>query len=72
MKLLSLKDISLHDFQCFKSTDDLLNAFNIHPYDINGSLTPLDVQRLLPVLVHVKFNDGCSKSPGRATWKSMS
>jgi len=58
-------------FQCFKSTNDLLDAFQIQPDTVNGSLSLADIQRLLPALVNVKFNDGCSKSQGRATWKSI-
>ncbi len=57
-------------FQCFKSTNDLLHAFEIQLDRINGSLSSADIQRILPALVSVKFNDGCRKAPGRATWKS--
>ncbi len=57
-------------FQCFKSSDDLLNAFNIKTDNPNGNLNRTDVQRLLPALLNVKFNDGCRKTEGRITWKS--
>jgi hypothetical protein len=58
-------------FQCFKSTNDLLNAFDLQSDSTNGTLTPTDVHRLSPALASVKFNDGCHKSKGRATWKSI-
>jgi hypothetical protein len=47
-----------------------LHAFNIATDNDNGSLSHTDIHRLLPALVHVKFNDGCTKAGGRATWKS--
>jgi hypothetical protein len=57
----------LSSFQCFKSSNDLLNAFNI-----NSNLSRSDVQRLLPALANVKFNDGCRESEGhRTTWRSI-
>jgi hypothetical protein len=48
----------------------LLAAFDIHPKTINDSFTRADIERLLPALAHVKFNGGCKKSHGHATWKS--
>ncbi|CAF4284336.1 unnamed protein product, partial [Adineta steineri] len=65
-----IQDLNV-EHKCFKSINDLLNAFNIHPTTPNDSLTPVDVQRLLPVLVNVKLNDGCTKSEGHATWKNI-
>ncbi|CAF0895566.1 unnamed protein product [Adineta steineri] len=65
-----IQDLNI-EHKCFKSINDLLNAFNIHPTTPNDSLTPVDVQRLLPVLVNVKLNDGCTKSEGHATWKNI-
>ncbi len=47
-----------------------MNAFNIQTNNINDSLTRTDIHRLLPALVDVKINEGCSKSGGRVTWKS--
>jgi hypothetical protein len=62
--------IVFHNFQCFKSSNDLLNAFNIKTNPVNDSLSRIDVRRLLPALANVKLNDGCTKAGGRVTWKS--
>ncbi|CAF4063371.1 unnamed protein product, partial [Rotaria sp. Silwood2] len=56
---------------CFKSSNDLLNAFNIQAANISGNLSQSDVYQLLPALLNVKFNDGCTKSEGRVTWKNV-
>ncbi|UJR26498.1 hypothetical protein I4U23_007825 [Adineta vaga] len=59
------------EHKCFTSSDDLLNALNIKFENMNESLSHADLKRLLPALVNVKFNDGCHKSEGRATWKNI-
>ncbi|CAF3333709.1 unnamed protein product [Rotaria sp. Silwood1] len=58
-------------FFCFKSSNDLLNAFNIKADNISSNLTRIDLYQLLPALVNVKFNEGCTKSGGRVTWKNV-
>lgn len=65
-----IRGIRSYDFQCFQSSDDLLNAFNIKTNSINDNFNRSDIHRLLSALVNVKFNEGCSKSGGRVTWKS--
>lgn len=60
-----------HKFQCFKSSGDLLKAFKIKPNNITGQLTHTDVTQLSPAILNVKFNQGCTKSGGRVTWKSI-
>ncbi|CAF0836543.1 unnamed protein product [Adineta ricciae] len=56
------------EHKCFKSTNDLLKGFDIQN---NTNLTRADFQRLLPVLANVKFNEGCTKSPGWTNWKNI-
>ena len=38
---------------------------------MNDSLSRNDIHRLLPAMANVKFSDGCHKSEGRATWRSI-
>ncbi|CAF1011390.1 unnamed protein product [Adineta ricciae] len=59
------------EHKCFTSSDDLLNALNIKSRNMNDSLSRNDIRRLLPALANVKFNDGCHKSEGRATWRNI-
>ncbi|CAF3347643.1 unnamed protein product, partial [Rotaria sp. Silwood1] len=69
-RIITQDDIQQFNFEN-KSSNDLLNAFNIKADNISSNLTRIDLYQLLPALVNVKFNEGCTKSGGRVTWKNV-
>ncbi|CAF1279261.1 unnamed protein product, partial [Didymodactylos carnosus] len=56
------------DKSCFKSSNDLLDAFNIQS---NTLFSQYDIRRLLPALANVKFNVGCYKPEGKTVWRNI-